>query len=890
MGSHLQCCEKNMSNLENSGDISKRLNDIFLKNGQGTAETEGTSLTDSSDLQIPAPISRQKKESPLTKELEEQFKKKEDKTEKDKEKEGYKVPEVEEEEEVNEEKEEEEVDKEKEEETNKDLKNMGSTLLPVPWRDFGQSPWCEETKNQLKNEIVTHELTERANIEHINVLLVGEIGAGKSSFFNNVESLFDGHVTSRANSGAVEKSLTTQYRQYFVSNGEAKDRKQQNIKFRFCDSMGLEGGTSGLKSTDMGKIMDGHVENLAELSGGSFLPGSPGYNSYPTDNDRVHCVVTVMNSETATSMDDEVVQKLKDIRKEADGRHLFPLIILTNIDKLCPDCEKNASNVFNSEIIRDKVNEVSDLFGIKANQIHPVRNYNSQTECLLEMDILTLRALRQILRYSKTYLKDLLERQDEKNKQLDAKIAERENKRWPGKTLANSVNSSTLNKSDSKEVGGSIAEKEQAKKDTISDNTTTTKWKAKLYSGAPGQISLKEGELVEEVSPSVDGWMTVRNTDGKEGPVPTSHLNSTTLKWKAKFYSGAPGQLSLIDGEFVEEMKPAVDGWMIVRNSTGKEGPVPTSHLTNESATAATTKWKAKQYFGAPGQMSLTEAEVVEEVKPAVNGWMTVRKRNGEEGLVPSSHLMLESTVNTKWKAKLYIGAPGQISLAEEEIVEELKPAVNGWMTIRKMNGEEGLAPTSHLVQESARIATQKWKAKPYSGAPGQMSLMDQEVVEEVKPAVDGWMTVKKHNGEEGLVPTSHLMKQSDSTILPKWKAKLYSGAPGHISLADEEIVEEAKPAVDGWMTIRKRNGEEGLVPTSYLTQGSVSVISEKKMRTVKEQFDSSISYPGIPGFLNIGVGEILEEVNPDDGAGWTELRSAKGEAGMVPTDCLEPI
>merc|ERR1712123_232343 len=108
---------KNMSNLENSGDISKRLNDIFLKNGQGTAETEGTSLTDSSDLQIPAPISRQKKESPLTKELEEQFKKKEDKTEKDKE------------EEVNEEKEEEEVDKEKEEETNKDLKNMGSTLL-----------------------------------------------------------------------------------------------------------------------------------------------------------------------------------------------------------------------------------------------------------------------------------------------------------------------------------------------------------------------------------------------------------------------------------------------------------------------------------------------------------------------------------------------------------------------------------------------------------------------------------------------------------------------------------------------------------------------------------------------------------------------------------------
>ena len=75
-----------------------------------------------------------------------------------------------------------------------------------------------------------------------------------------------------------------------------------------------------------------------------------------------------------------------------------------------------------------QVNEVSEMFGIKANQINPVRNYNSQTECVLEMDILTLRALRQILRYSQTYLKDMLEREEEKDKQLDQKVAKREKK------------------------------------------------------------------------------------------------------------------------------------------------------------------------------------------------------------------------------------------------------------------------------------------------------------------------------------------------------------------------------------------------------------------------------------------------------------------------------
>ena len=38
----------------------------------------------------------------------------------------------------------------------------------------------------------------------------------------------------------------------------------KKIKFRFCDSMGLE-GEEGLTSSDMGKIMDGYVENMAEV-------------------------------------------------------------------------------------------------------------------------------------------------------------------------------------------------------------------------------------------------------------------------------------------------------------------------------------------------------------------------------------------------------------------------------------------------------------------------------------------------------------------------------------------------------------------------------------------------------------------------------------------------
>ena len=57
--------------------------------------------------------------------------------------------------------------------------------------------------------------------------------------------------------------------------------------------------------------------------------------------------------------------------------------------------------------------------------IHPVRNYKSEVECDPHMDILTLRVLRQILRYSKDFLKDKIERKKEEDKLFFEKFKER---------------------------------------------------------------------------------------------------------------------------------------------------------------------------------------------------------------------------------------------------------------------------------------------------------------------------------------------------------------------------------------------------------------------------------------------------------------------------------
>ena len=49
----------------------------------------------------------------------------------------------------------------------------------------------------------------------------------------------------------------------------------------------------------------------------------PGYNAHPDDDDRIHCVAFVVNAATVSAMDDGIIKKIKDIRKEANGRSKF---------------------------------------------------------------------------------------------------------------------------------------------------------------------------------------------------------------------------------------------------------------------------------------------------------------------------------------------------------------------------------------------------------------------------------------------------------------------------------------------------------------------------------------------------------------------------------------
>jgi len=287
-------------------------------------------------------------------------------------------------------------------------------LLPdaSPWRKV--KPWSKETYEEIKESIISYKLLKESDISNINVLLLGEIGAGKSSFFNSVNSVFRGFVTSLASAGSMQRSVTTQYREYKVRAG---DRKSRSIKFRFCDTMGLEENAS-LEVSDIEKIIEGRVRDQTELSGGRILPNKQGYREHPTLNHQMHCVVFVLAADTISLMASGIRDKFIQIRDQAIRRRINPIVLITKIDKLCTHTEMDVSKVFHSNAVNAKVLEVQDMLGIPPMNIHPVRNYFSETEVEVPTDILTLMAVRQIQRSADMFLQDMLDREKEEEKEL----------------------------------------------------------------------------------------------------------------------------------------------------------------------------------------------------------------------------------------------------------------------------------------------------------------------------------------------------------------------------------------------------------------------------------------------------------------------------------------
>uniref|UniRef100_A0A7N8WQZ7 TLDc domain-containing protein n=1 Tax=Mastacembelus armatus TaxID=205130 RepID=A0A7N8WQZ7_9TELE len=273
-----------------------------------------------------------------------------------------------------------------------------------PWRPM---VWESEKRTEMMNSLKSYCPADHS-LSQIRVLLIGPVGAGKSSFFNSLNSLFRGHVTNQAIAGSCATSLTTQFRTYSVKSG----REGKPLPIILCDTMGLEENTgAGLDVDDIISIVKGHLPNCYQ-----FNPTAPlhseayGYNKSPELKDKIHCVVYVIDACKISIMATKLEEKLAAIRRKINSMGVPQLVLMTKVDEACPFVAQDIKNIYKSSYIKEMMQDISARLGVPLSCVVPVKNYCEELELDVNCDILLLTAITQMLRSADSYFDDLSDR------------------------------------------------------------------------------------------------------------------------------------------------------------------------------------------------------------------------------------------------------------------------------------------------------------------------------------------------------------------------------------------------------------------------------------------------------------------------------------------------
>uniref|UniRef100_A0A8C4T4A9 Interferon-induced protein 44-like n=1 Tax=Erpetoichthys calabaricus TaxID=27687 RepID=A0A8C4T4A9_ERPCA len=262
-------------------------------------------------------------------------------------------------------------------------------LLDSPWRELY---WDEEIRDQLKNSIINYKPPLNL-VSKTKVLLVGPVGAGKSSFISSVGSVFHGWVALRA-----------MFRSYNIKTSQAGEQNPLVL----CDMMGLgEEDLPGVKVNNVLQAVKGHVpEGYKFNSSEAIGSDTRGYISTPGIANKIACVAFVVDARKVQTYPDDIQEGLQELRLKIRDLGVPQVALLTHIDEVCHAVDKDVSRVYVCRHIQDKVTAAGNLLGLPVSCIVPVRNYSSELELDCSTDILILNALELILRYADLFYED----------------------------------------------------------------------------------------------------------------------------------------------------------------------------------------------------------------------------------------------------------------------------------------------------------------------------------------------------------------------------------------------------------------------------------------------------------------------------------------------------
>nr|XP_014705473.2 interferon-induced protein 44 isoform X1 [Equus asinus] len=274
---------------------------------------------------------------------------------------------------------------------------------------------CEDILNKRKMEEVT-ELRESLwssmrtykpygdLVHQIRILLLGPIGAGKSSFVNSVKSVFQGRVVHQALVGSDTTGISQKYRTYSI-----KDEKDGNsLPFILCDSLGLGEEEEGLCMDDIPQILKGHISDRYQFN--PMKPITPGHDNYvdsPLLKDRIHCAAFVFNVNCIEYLSDEMVAKIRRVRRKLIECGLVHLVLLTHVDSMDLITKDDLIDIYRCPPVKSQLEAVHKALGFPLSDILLVSNYTSEWELDPLKDNLILFALRHMLGAADDFLEDL---------------------------------------------------------------------------------------------------------------------------------------------------------------------------------------------------------------------------------------------------------------------------------------------------------------------------------------------------------------------------------------------------------------------------------------------------------------------------------------------------
>lgn len=262
--------------------------------------------------------------------------------------------------------------------------------LKKPWREFN---WGEkdELQKRLENFSMNH-----PEVSNVRILVAGQIGAGKSSFINSINSAFQGEINCEALADATAGtscSFTQRFQTFQISHKSGK------LPFVFGDIMGLEAESlNGLQVDDVIKTISGHVKESYKFTGNALTSEDEGYKKKPSGSDQAYCLVYVIAADTVQLAENNLFKKLKVIRERISDQGIPQVIVMTKVDEACPWVKNDLKKIYYSKKIEQKVQYCSIQVGVPITSIFPVKNYHNEINTNDEVDVLILKALDQIVR------------------------------------------------------------------------------------------------------------------------------------------------------------------------------------------------------------------------------------------------------------------------------------------------------------------------------------------------------------------------------------------------------------------------------------------------------------------------------------------------------------